>query len=64
MKLRVSLFLLSLSACSSTSIYDRGRLRHPTMKMELRSRALIHLESLTEGAIGGIGELETGCGCN
>lgn len=63
--IRAGLIALLLVGCTPPpSAYQRGLLRHPTMTAELRSRAMIHLESLTEGAIGGIEGTQLGCGCN
>lgn len=59
------LLSLSLSACTHVRPWERGKLAHPTMTgPNLPGVAEEHVYAVQEGAIGGAGGVESGCGCN
>jgi hypothetical protein len=58
-------FALAATGCTHVRPYERGLLAHPTMVAEpLEGPAQQHMYSVHEGAIGGKGVAESGCGCN
>ncbi len=55
----------SLAACTHVRPWERGKLAHPTMVgPNLPGVAEEHVYSVQEGATGGSGSAESGCGCN
>jgi hypothetical protein len=55
----------SLTACTHVRPWERGKLAHPTMVgPNLPGVAEEHVYSVQEGATGGTGSAESGCGCN
>ncbi len=57
--------VLLLAACSHVHAYERGRLAHPTMAAgDLAGPGESHMRAVHEGASGGGGAAESGCGCN
>jgi hypothetical protein len=62
--LLVALLAIGAMACTHVAPYDRGRLAHPTMTQSVQSAAADHLHAVQEGAAGGGGVAESGCGCN
>jgi hypothetical protein len=62
-----ALLLASLAAgCTHTHVspWQRTKLAHPTMTLEPAGAAQEHVYSVHEGAVGGSGSVESGCGCN
>lgn len=54
-----------LGACAHVPPYARGRLAHPTMRMQdMSGAAEAHVYSVHEGASGGAVGASSGCGCN
>jgi hypothetical protein len=60
----VTLFAFAASACTHVAPYERGRLAHHTMVDEYDGPASGHVHAVHEGATGGGGIGESGCGCN
>jgi hypothetical protein len=58
------LLALSAAACQHVQPYQRARLAHPTMVDEFTSVGAAHMVAIHEGAAGGGGAGEAGCGCN
>jgi hypothetical protein len=59
------LFFLALNACTHVQPWQRGKLAHPTMtSASVSGPAEEHVYAVHEGAIGGGGAAESGCGCN
>ena len=59
------LAMLSLVACTHVKPYERGKLAHPTMVTgPMSGPAQEHMHAVHEGARGGSGTAESGCGCN
>jgi hypothetical protein len=59
------LLALNAGACADVAPYQRGRLAHPTMKPnEGSSVGRAHVQSVQEGASGGVDQVSGGCGCN
>jgi hypothetical protein len=58
------LLALALGACQHVSPYQRGRLAHRSMVDGFSSVAATHMVAIHEGAVGGGGAGEAGCGCN
>jgi hypothetical protein len=56
--------LLGLASCRHVNPWERSKLAHPTMTGEMTSPAADHMYSVQEGAVGGGGPVESGCGCN
>jgi hypothetical protein len=59
--------LLSMTwGCVHVAPYERGTLAHPTMTAEdtFKTPLAEHVESVSEGATGGLGGGGGGCGCN
>jgi hypothetical protein len=63
-RLLLSVIALGLGACQHVSPYQRARLAHPTMVDEFSSVGAAHMVAIHEGAVGGGGAGEAGCGCN
>ena len=64
---RTALVLLALwpLACAPVPVYARGRLLHPTMRLEdMSAPAEAHVHAVHEGAIGGSVGASSKCGCN
>jgi Domain of unknown function (DUF4266) len=56
---------LSGLGCAEVPSYARGRLAHPTMRMQDMSQpAEEHVHAVHEGASGGTVGASSGCGCN
>ena len=60
----LGLALTASSACTHVAPYQRGKLAHPTMTMEPSGPGADHMHAIHEGASGGGGAAEGGCGCN
>ncbi len=58
------LLALTLGACQHVYPYQRARLAHDSMTEEFTSPGAGHMVAIHEGAVGGGGEGEAGCGCN
>lgn len=57
--------LAACTACTHVHPWERGKLAHPTMSgPNVRGVAEEHVYSVQEGAAGGSGGAESGCGCN
>jgi hypothetical protein len=56
----------TLSGCTHVAPYERGHLANPTMltSAEMGGAAAGHVRAVHEGATGGGGLAESGCGCN
>lgn len=65
-RLALGVFIAFTSiACTHVAPYERTRLAHPTMTTsELDGPAAGHVHAVHEGATGGGGLGESGCGCN
>jgi len=62
---RAILFLLLLGGCTHVKAWERGKLAHPTMSSStVNGPAEEHVYAVHEGAVGGGGAAESGCGCN
>jgi hypothetical protein len=60
-----ALFLLSVSGCRHVHPWERGTLAHPSMTTAgAPAPAAEHVYGIQEGAAGGSGVAESGCGCN
>lgn len=56
---------LLAAGCTHVKAYERGALAHPTMTdTQYGGAAEEHVYSVQEGATGGGGAAESGCGCN
>ena len=57
---------LSVMGCRHVHPWERGKLAHPTMSGTALpgGPAEAHAYSVQEGAVGGGGAAESGCGCN
>jgi hypothetical protein len=62
--LALSALVLGLGACQHVAPYQRARLAHTTMTGEWGSVGAAHMVAIHEGAVGGGGAGEAGCGCN
>jgi hypothetical protein len=62
--LTVVALLATLSGCTHVSPDQRALLAHPSMNLELETAAAGHVHAVHEGAAGGGGVAESGCGCN
>ncbi|HEX7664219.1 MAG TPA: DUF4266 domain-containing protein [Polyangiaceae bacterium] len=62
----VLIVIVSLaSGCTHVAPYDRARLANPDMtRLDLDGPAEEHVYAVHEGATGGGGVAESGCGCN
>jgi hypothetical protein len=57
--------MLTLSSCARVAPYERGKLAHPTMKVDdMTGPGEEHVRSVQEGATGGSFAAGGGCGCN
>ena len=56
--------LANVAACTHVRPWERGQLAHPTMTADPTGPAAEHVYSVHEGAVGGTGTVESGCGCN
>ncbi|HLK36467.1 MAG TPA: DUF4266 domain-containing protein [Polyangiaceae bacterium] len=57
--------LVFAGGCAHVAPYERGKLAHPMMTAEdLEGPAAAHVLAVHEGATGGGGLSESGCGCN
>ena len=55
----------SSAACTSVRPWERGKLAHHTMvTSSFAGPAEEHVYAVHEGAVGGGGSAESGCGCN
>jgi hypothetical protein len=52
------------AACTPVRPWQRGKLAHPTMSASFVGPAEEHANAVREGAAGGSGGTEGGCGCN
>jgi hypothetical protein len=52
------------SGCRHVSPYQRARLAHASMTQGFSSPGAAHMTAIHEGAAGGGGAAEAGCGCN
>jgi hypothetical protein len=60
-----SLLLALIAGCTHVAPYERGKLAHPTMNDAVAAGpAAEHVYAVHEGATGGGGVAESGCGCN
>ena len=51
--------------CTHVAAFQRGQLAHPTMVADdTAGPAEAHIHAVHEGAAGGGGAAESGCGCN
>lgn len=51
--------------CTHVAAFQRGKLAHPTMTTDdAAGPAEAHIHAVHEGAMGGGGAAESGCGCN
>jgi hypothetical protein len=55
---------LSASGCRHVSPYQRAKLAHASMVGGFSSPGAAHMTAIHEGAVGGGGAAEAGCGCN
>jgi hypothetical protein len=56
---------LAAFGCAHVPVYARGKLAHPTMRLEDQAGpAEAHVYAVHEGAAGGGAEAASGCGCN
>jgi hypothetical protein len=63
--LLVFLVAWNQAACADVAPYQRGRLAHPTMApSDGASIGRAHVQSVQEGASGGVDQVSSGCGCN
>jgi hypothetical protein len=63
--LLIGLIAITSSACTHVKPWERGKLAHPTMTGgNGPSAAEEHVYAVHEGAVGGGGSAESGCGCN
>jgi hypothetical protein len=60
----LALSLAGATGCRHVSPYQRARLAHPTMVEDFGSPGAQHMVAIHEGAVGGGGAGEAGCGCN
>ena len=56
--------VVGLASCRHVNAWERSKLAHPTMSGEIVAPAAEHMYSVQEGAVGGGGTVESGCGCN
>ena len=57
--------LVFTGACTHVRPYERGRIAHPTMAGgSMAGPGEQHVYDVHEGAAGGTGGAESGCGCN
>jgi len=59
------LALVLLSGCHHVRPWERAKLAHPSMTSSPSAGpAEDHVYAIQEGAVGGGGTVESGCGCN
>jgi hypothetical protein len=58
------LTFVSLSGCTHVRPWERAQLAHHSMTEEQTGPALSHVYAVHEGAVGGEGASNSGCGCN
>jgi hypothetical protein len=56
--------LLAAAGCTHVSPWQRQKLAHPSMTTEMTGPGEQHVYAIHEGAAGGSGGAEGGCGCN
>lgn len=65
MRVALLALLALVGGCRHVHAYERGVLAHPSMNTAGEAPpALEHVYSVQEGAMGGSGPAESGCGCN
>jgi hypothetical protein len=53
------------ASCTHVSPWERTKLAHPSMTVAAQpGPAAEHAYSVHEGAVGGSGSMQSGCGCN
>jgi len=57
-------FVAALASCRHVNPWERSKLAHPTMAVEITGPAAEHMYNVHEGAVGGGATVESGCGCN
>ena len=63
--LLVAALAFALAGCTHVRPWERGKLAHPTMVGPgVPGAAEEHVYAVQEGAVGGSGGAESGCGCN
>jgi len=60
----VLLGALAQTACTHVQPWQRGKLAHRTMNVDVAGPAADHVYAVHEGAVGGSPAAESGCGCN
>jgi hypothetical protein len=55
---------VSFAGCGHVAPYQRAKLAHASMVGEFSSPGAAHMTAIHEGAVGGGGAAEAGCGCN
>jgi hypothetical protein len=55
---------LGVSGCRHVAPYQRAKLAHASMTGGFSSPGAAHMTAIHEGAVGGGGAAEAGCGCN
>jgi hypothetical protein len=54
----------ALGGCRHVAPYQRAKLAHASMVEDFSSPGAAHMTAIHEGAVGGGGAAEAGCGCN
>jgi hypothetical protein len=54
----------TFTGCTHVAPYQRAKLAHASMVGEFSSPGAAHMTAIHEGAVGGGGAAEAGCGCN
>ena len=62
--LALGVMVAGAAGCQHVSPYQRARLAPPTMIDDCSSPGAQHMVAIHEGAVGGGGAGEAGCGCN
>jgi hypothetical protein len=62
--LAAALGALGAGGCRHVAPYQRAKLAHASMVGEFSSPGAAHMTAIHEGAVGGGGAAEAGCGCN
>jgi hypothetical protein len=55
---------VAVTGCRHVAPYQRAKLAHASMVGEFSSPGAAHMTAIHEGAVGGGGAAEAGCGCN
>jgi hypothetical protein len=55
---------VAFTGCRHVAPYQRAKLAHASMVGEFSSPGAAHMTAIHEGAVGGGGAAEAGCGCN